>query len=295
MPAKFKLLVCDLDNTLYDWVSYFVPSFYAMVDKVVEITGVNKNALLDDFRGVHQKYKDSEHPFALLETQIIRRYFLGMPQEEMLKALDPAFHAFNSNRKKHLRLHDGVENALAIISESGTKIVAHTESKLYGAIDRITRLEIDKYFSRVYCRERPSSIHPKEGHSLIWLDQFPSKKIVELSHHQTKPNPDVLREICRNEGCLVSETAYVGDSMARDILMAKKVGVFAIWAAYGAKHSEELYEKLVRISHWSPDDVSREKQLNREAAGVRPDFIAKVTFGEILSPLELRPSRSETH
>ena len=70
-----RLLVCDLDNTLYDWVSYFVPSFYAMVDKVVEITGWDREQLLDEFQKVHQKHNDAEHPFALLETALVRDMF----------------------------------------------------------------------------------------------------------------------------------------------------------------------------------------------------------------------------
>src|SRR4051812_24324474 len=100
-----RLLVCDLDNTLYDWVSYFVPSFYAMVDRVVEITGCDRKKLLDDFRTVHQKHHDSEQPFALLETETIARMFAGVKWDDVVSKLDPAFHAFNSGRKQNLRLH----------------------------------------------------------------------------------------------------------------------------------------------------------------------------------------------
>src|SRR4051812_41457916 len=99
LVARSKLLVCDLDNTLYDWVSYFVPSFYAMVDAVVAITGCEREKLLDDFRAVHQAHSDAEHPFALLETETIKRRYSSA---KAVKELDPAFHAFNSERKRHL-------------------------------------------------------------------------------------------------------------------------------------------------------------------------------------------------
>ena len=36
---RLKVLVCDLDNTLYDWVGFFVPALYAMVDETVRIWG----------------------------------------------------------------------------------------------------------------------------------------------------------------------------------------------------------------------------------------------------------------
>src|ERR1700730_2095588 len=236
-----RLLICDLDNTLYDWVSYFVPSFYAMVDAAIEITGCDREKLLDDFRVVHQRYGDSEHPFALLETDTIKKFYQHLSDNSMLAALDPAFHAFNSARKKNLHLHAGVRDTLAALNRSGIKLIAHTESKLYGVADRLNRLDLFQYFDKVYCRERSLSPHPKPQSGSDWLERIPVAKIIELSHHQSKPNPAVLLEICGNEGVAAEEAAYVGDSIARDVLMAKRANVFVIWAAYGAHHDPTLY------------------------------------------------------
>lgn len=279
---QFKLLICDLDNTLYDWVAYFVPSFYAMVDKVVELLGCDREKLLDDFREVHQHHHDSEHPFALLETRIVKDYFKGWRQGEIARTLDPAFHAFNSARKKHLRLHPGVEQTLEYIRQRGIGLVAHTDSQLFGVVDRLTRLNLTDFFSRVYCLERPKPGHPNPEAGRSWLNAFPMHKVRELSKHQLKPDPTVLAEICKAEDAASHEAAYVGDSIARDILMAKRAGVFAIWAKYGAVLHTDSYEKLVRISHWTREDVEKERRLRKEAENIRPDFIAEDSFVEIL-------------
>lgn len=285
-----QLLVCDLDNTLYDWVGYFVPSFYAMVDNVVRITGCDREKLLDDFRDVHQRHGDSEQPFALLETQLIKDLFKGQSLESMTRVLDPAFHAFNSARKQNLKLHAHVREALELINASDIKIVAHTESKLYGVVDRLNRLGLFPYFARVYCRERSQSSHPIPQMGMEWLERIPAGKVVELSHHQTKPDPNVLLEICAREGAERETVAYVGDSIARDILMAKRANVRSIWAAYGAQHDPELYKKLVRISHWTADEVAREISLKEEAKNIKPDFIAQTSFIEVLAALDLKRS-----
>jgi len=280
-----RLLVCDLDNTLYDWVAYFVPSFYAMVDVVVEITGCSREQLLDDFRKVHQQHGDSEQPFALLETDTIKDLFRDAPPPSVIAALDPAFHAFNAARKKHLKLHPGVQETLEALQASGVTLVAHTESKLYGVVDRLNRLDLFQYFAKVYCRERSFSSHPKPENGAEWLERVPVDKIIELSHHQTKPNPTVLLEICANEGFAAEQASYVGDSIARDILMAKRADVFSIWAAYGASHEPEMYRALVRISHWTPEEVAQEKELSEEAKNIRPDYIARDSFAEVLVAL----------
>lgn len=283
--TEIKLLVCDLDNTLYDWVGFFVPAFYAMVDKVVEITGCDRDALLDDLRNVHQKHQDSEHPFSLLETSFIHTHFPHRSLEEVANLLDPAFHAYNSTRKRTLVLHPGVRETLDRLAHSEIKLVAHTESKLYAIVTRFRLLGLTDYFSRIYCRERSVSQHFGPGTGDEFLKDFPMHRVVELSKHQTKPSVDVLMEICRKEGVSPSSTAYVGDSMARDVLMAKQAGVFAIWAAYGARHDVAAYEKLVRISHWTEGDVAREKALRQASEQIRPDFVASNSFSEILSAI----------
>jgi HAD superfamily hydrolase (TIGR01549 family) len=282
-----QLLVCDLDNTLYDWVSYFVPSFYAMVDAVVRITGCDREKLLDDFRRVHQQHGDSEQPFALLETDTIKRLFRHAQTTSMIAALDPAFHAFNSARKKHLKLHPNVRETLTVLQNSNVKMIAHTESKLYSVVDRLTRLDLFRYFTKVYCRERSLSSHPKPESGSEWLLRVPMDKIVELSHHQAKPNPTVLLEICTNEGVAPRQASYVGDSIARDILMAKRADVFSIWAAYGAQHDPATYNDLVRISHWTAEELIREHKLKEEAKNIEPDYIACDSFADVLIALEI--------
>lgn len=282
-----RILVCDLDNTLYDWVGYFVPAFYAMVDEAVRLTGCDRETLLDDFRYVHQRHGDSEQPFALLETETIKRRFAGATSAETLKVLDPAFHAFNSVRKKKLVLHPQVRETLERLSNAGIDIVAHTESKLYGAVDRMERLDLFRYFKKVYCRERSISSHPMPASYTQWLDQFPAHKVVELSHHQMKPDPAVLLEICRSEGFHPVEACYVGDSVARDILMAKRANVFSIWASYGAHHDPSLYDLLVRVTHWTPKDVEREKALREQAQSIQPDLIAEASFADVLKAFDL--------
>lgn len=277
-----KLLICDLDNTLYDWVSYFVPAFYALIDEVVRTTGCDREKLLDDFREVHRRHHDFEHPFALLETATIRDLFPNANITEIATQLDRAFHAFNSTRKRSLALYPSVHETLERIRAAGVVLVAHTESKLFAVVDRLTCLGLTPFFTRIYCMERPLSLHPHPDAALRWLDGFPIDRVVELSHHQRKPNPDVLLEICQRERIEREEAAYVGDSLAKDVLMAKAAGVFAIWAKYGADVDGQLYKKLVRVSHWTPEDVAREAELKERAQGVQPDFILENSFDEVM-------------
>jgi phosphoglycolate phosphatase-like HAD superfamily hydrolase len=292
--ARAELLVCDLDNTLYDWVGYFVPSFYAMVDETVRISGCDREILLNDFRTVHQRAHDSEHPYALLETDCIKQTYKGMSVPQVLRILDPAFHAFNSARKKHLKLYPDVRETLERLSADGIRLVAHTESKLHGVVDRLSRLNLHIYFSRIYCRERSTVPLPEGLEKDDWLKNFPMDRVIELSHHQIKPDREILLEICGREGIEPSRAAYVGDSLAKDVLMAKWADVFSIWAKYGSNHDASTYAALVRVSHWTPADIAREKELQSMTRDLLPDSIADHSFGEVLPILGLSEFRIDT-
>jgi len=186
-----------------------------------------------------------------------------------------------------LKLYDGVVETLDILTDNGLTLVAHTESKLHGALDRLERLDLLKYFKRVYCRERSKTSHPDRVKAAKWLANLPLGIVHELSHHQSKPSREVLLEICATESVRPDNAAYVGDSVAKDMLMAKRAEVFSIWAAYGAVHDRALYDRLVRVTHWTPEEIAKEGQLRAEAITVHPDFVARNSFNEVLTALDV--------
>lgn len=45
-----KILITDLDDTLYDWIGFFIPAFYGLVDEIASITGISKDVLLAEYK-----------------------------------------------------------------------------------------------------------------------------------------------------------------------------------------------------------------------------------------------------
>jgi FMN phosphatase YigB (HAD superfamily) len=68
MPEK--LLITDLDNTLYDWVSFFSASFQNMVSELTKLLEVSEETVLSEFKVIHRRYGNSEQPFAVLELHV---------------------------------------------------------------------------------------------------------------------------------------------------------------------------------------------------------------------------------
>lgn len=280
--ARFDLLVLDLDNTVYDWYSAFIPAFYAMVDRAAQILHHDPDHLLTQLKLVHQRHADVEHPFSLMETDIAQEYIRARGEDRAWRELDPAFHDFNRVRKDRLKLFPDVQGTLRALRGAGVNLVGYTDSKYYSVVLRISRLQLGDLLSKVYCREKSVESTTASANARSVAFQSPPVPIIEIPSHKAKPNPQVLADIMNGEGCNATQVAYVGDSIAKDMLMAKQAGCFAIWAKYGATVDRDLYAKLVRVSHWTERDIAIDRQYSDEARSVAPDFVCETSIKEML-------------
>jgi FMN phosphatase YigB (HAD superfamily) len=267
MPKK--LLITDLDNTLYDWVTFFTSSFRGMVEELSKLLGVDEEELLKEFRAVHQKYGNSEQPFAVLELPSVLQKYPGLTRAELTQKLDPALHRFNSIRKRTLSLYPGSFETFHHLTDNGVKIVGHTEAILANAYWRIRTLGIDRYFSRLYTLKGMDAIHISENSR--WVDP-PHDFVTVLPREERKPNPRLIADICRREDIEPANAYYLGDSLVRDIAMANNAGVKSIWARYGTQYDPSYWSYLVKVTHWTNEDVAREKDLKARFSDVKPSF-----------------------
>jgi phosphoglycolate phosphatase-like HAD superfamily hydrolase len=239
-----------------------------MVNELAVLLDVAEPVLLDDFKSVHQRYGNSEQPFAVLELPSLQRKFSDLSRSEILTKIDPALHRFNSTRKRTLTLYAGVADTLSDLRAAGVKIVGHTEAVLANSYWRLRTLGVEEYFSRLYTLEGKDAIHiSPDSH---WVDPPPGFVTI-VPRDERKPNPRLLLDICRREGSDPRSTFYLGDSMVRDVAMAKEASVTAIWARYGTKYDPDCWTYLVKVTHWTDEDVDREKSLKTLYGKVVPD------------------------
>ena len=155
-----RALITDLDNTLYDWVTFFALAFDAMVAELTRILAVDRQVLLSEFKEIHQRYRSTETPWAALELPSVRMRFPGASASELAQQLDSAFKAFSTTRKNHLALYGGVADTLAHLVANGVVVIGHTEALPVNAFYRLSLLGVAERFSRLYTIEgktiRPS-------------------------------------------------------------------------------------------------------------------------------------------
>lgn len=264
-----KLLISDLDDTLYDWIGFFIPSFYAMVDELASITNIEKSLLLTEYKIFHQYYGSVEYPFITLKLPSILKKYKNLNEQELKNVLGEAFHKFNSERKKRLILFEGVEKTLKTLSQKGVTIIGYTESSQENGYYRLKRLGISDYFKSIYTSQ-------SKYESKLPLDE--KIKIVESK----KPDKDILLSICHQENCAPTDAIYVGDSLTKDIYMAGLAGVTSVLVDY-PKAENDYYKLLVDITSWSAEDFEREATLKKKFidSNMKPNYIIN-NFSELI-------------
>jgi phosphoglycolate phosphatase-like HAD superfamily hydrolase len=270
MP-RIRLLVTDLDNTLYDWLGFFVPSFYAMIRTAAPIIGLTDDEIIAEFKEVNTANDNTEKPFALLELPSVRRQFGSLTLTEQKRMFDGAFHEFNRVRKQTLLLYEGVSETLAAIRGAGTIIVAHTDAHIHNALFRMRSLGLMTTISRLYAPVTTVSAEDK--------DLLGNEYVSVLPASDRKPNPRVLLDICEQHRVEPVHTLYVGDSLVRDIAMAREAGTHSAYAEYGSRSSPELWKQLVRVTHWSAEAAQKEKASDRPVAA--PDVVL-LSFSDLM-------------
>ena len=275
-------LILDLDNTLFDWFAVWYASFHPVYDEMIKVTGRPAAEIESDVRRVHQDRRTSEYTFLLEEIDALKSIRdAGDVRERFAGALD----ASRAGRDQKLRLYDTVFRSLWEIKKRGSKIVAYTESMGFYSAYRLKRFGLDGVIDVLFSPEdhdTPAGVSVEKMRRLP--DEFYELQITEMRHTppgELKPNPRVLRDIIQTVGASPERCAYVGDSLFKDVAMARDVGVFDIHAQYGESQRKPEYSLLQRVSHWTDADVERERAITAKGHNFQSSAVLKDAFAEI--------------
>ncbi|KKB61165.1 hypothetical protein WM40_24740 [Robbsia andropogonis] len=275
-----KLLITDVDNTLFDWVNVWHQSFQAMLDELCRTSGLKQETLYSSIRAVHQRHGTSEYSFLLEEIPEIKEIF----RDSLPSRIQPAIDAFRAARTENLQLYPGVKESLTQLRDLGIPIVAYTESQAFYTQYRFRKLGLDHLIDFVYSpADHALPIDDIQSIRKYSADNY------QLAHTEPrftpdgelKPNPHILASILQDMKIDPSDAIYIGDSLMKDIAMAQDAGVDDAWAKYGLADIGQ-YDLLKKVSHWSEQDIAREKKIF-DGRSIRPSNTLQNGFHEILN------------
>jgi FMN phosphatase YigB (HAD superfamily) len=250
-----RLVVTDMDNTLYSWIDYIVPAVEAMVEAVCESTGFPRIKVVQSLKSVYTRYESNEYPFALQESSLFAEFPDFGSFDKLV--IEPARIAFSEARRKYLRPYKTVVDTLVELRERKVPVVALTDAPRNPAEQRARRMGLDAHLTAIYTLPGFTFPAGPEGEALVAPDILQKEvrgeyraqcPVIELPRDYEKPNSRGLLQICRTYSVDPKDTLVVGDSLKKDVAVAREVGAVDCWAEYGTYVSLEYRERLDIIS-----------------------------------------------
>ena len=275
-------IILDLDNTLFDWVEVWYATFEPIYAEILKVTGQPASEIELDIQSVHRARRTSEYSFLLEELEALKEIRAKGDVRDVFK---DAIDASRRGRDQTLRLYPSVFNSLWELKKKGVQIVAYTESMAFYSGYRLKRFGLDGVIDVMFS---PQDHDLPKGITLDKLrrlpDEFYELQVTKSRHTppgELKPNPRVLIDIIKAVGARIERCAYVGDSVFKDMAMARDVGVLDVYAKYGVGQDKPEYALLRRVSHWTDEDIEREKAIQAKGHGFEPSAVLKDSFAEI--------------
>ncbi|MGW3100174.1 HAD family hydrolase [Streptomyces sp. NPDC001102] len=285
-PPRISLLITDLDNTLWDWFDAWHASFSAMLRRLSDMSNIPQHVLEQEIQTVHRRRGTSEYSYLLNELpSLLKKHPHAKPSD----VYDEAIHILNRERLRHTKLYVGVKETLQELHRRNVPVVAYTESVAFWSEWRIRRTGLDGLINVMYSspdHDFPSGVSAQQLRTLP-PNAYGLRKTVHkhVPPGTLKPNTEILRSILADFSVSPTEAAYVGDSLMKDVIMAQKLGVHDVLAQYGISHDRSGYDLLRRVSHWTPEDIQREKDLSAQPI-VDPTYTLTDNFSQVLNLFE---------
>lgn len=272
-------IIMDFDNTLYDWVGQWYAAFHAMFCEIERISGIPADILKREIRKIHQRHHTSEYSFLIEELEVIRDGSI----ESTLNKYRSAIQASRTAREKSLSLYPDVMQTLKSLKTAGKTLVVFTESQTFYTVMRFKKLGLEGLIDFLFTSDdhdvpdesylEKVRAHPPEYY------EIQGTKHRSIGKGRLKPDPQILKQIVGEVGATPEASLYVGDSLYKDIAMAHEARVFGVWASYGESREQPGYDFLREVSHWTPEDVEKDRLLKQKDAFA--DATLTIGFGEI--------------
>lgn len=265
-------VVTDMDNTLYSWVDYIVPSSERMIETVCRALNLPKIQVIQALKEVYERYESNDYPFALQESRLFEPYQRDFGLFQTL-VIEPAAIAFSSARKSYLKPYRWVPETLQALRQMNIPVIALTDAPRNPAERRAKHMHLDQYFSAIYTL--PSFPFPQTGidETIRHREQAGGIQldcpVYELPREAEKPDPQGLLSICERFSVAPKDVLLVGDSLAKDMKLACEAGAISCWAEYGTYVSAEYLERLAILSAPS---ATRRHLRHAPAAYVKPQY-----------------------
>ncbi len=297
-----KLIVTDIDNTVFCWVSYYVKAFTLLLQKTSDTIGTPLEILSKECQDIFLKNGSIEYPFLIQELPSVIKYYGSDFDKMMSEAVAPGRDIFLQTGEKLLKPYEQVIETFSILRKKfpNTPIAALTDAPRYVAMWKLNKLGILNFFDAVYGLQDPrlpvdlANRKVKVDDEILIKHLRPSNfnyagKIRTLPEEYEKPGVKGLKMILVDYELDEDlkhrkEVLWIGDNLRKDVGLGNRLGLTTAWAKYGTNIEKNLLDQLKTFS--PPENIHKNVYLKEDSAeSPVPDFVLN-QFSDILRILK---------
>jgi phosphoglycolate phosphatase len=250
-----RLIITDLDNTIYNWVDYFAPCFRAMVHALARETNEPEDDLIASFCHVYELHGSVEYAFSVQELPILQ----NRKEDEIAELVRIAKGAFKRVRDKRLEPYPTVSKTLHWLRSQGDRIVAVTNAPVAYAYKRLSKLRIVNLFDGIGGKLDFDVPAGKVTEKILGksAEGFFNPAILTWAFNdgELKPGHEGYARVIKDFKTTPDRVWVVGDNTQRDLAPAIKLGATGIWARYGENVDKKNLETILRLTSWRKDKI----------------------------------------
>ena len=300
MTRKYeKLLVLDIDNTVFDWVTYYVACLNALFKKVESVTDISVSTLAKESKLVFEEQGSIEYPFLIQELPSVIEYYNGDSEKMISEAVDLGRIAFKDMAESYLKPYETVIDTFKTIKEKWPQfpIIALTDAPRYVAMWKLNKLGILHYFDALYGLSDPkiptdpdnqkAKVAPGILIKHLQQNSFDFKGIIRtLPEDYEKPGTRGLKTVLMDhdmEGHF-DHVLWVGDNLRKDVGLGNRLGVKSAWAKYGTLINPETKNALLEFS--PENNVHKNVSLDPKSDDSPVPDVTLDSFSELIAAIE---------
>jgi FMN phosphatase YigB (HAD superfamily) len=242
-----KIIITDLDNTIWPWLDWAPDAYDAMVDYLSRRTGIDKDAIIASFKP-HYITKESIEYAAVIQSS---NSFSQRAERDSL--IGGARAAFGLVRKRGLRLYDGVEETLRAAKGRGIKLVALTDAPMVHATMRLRKLGVELIYDKLVALPNPmGASYPQRVQRKIENGEY-EPLIESMLVPKSKPHTPLEYVLGMSKEDIADRVMMVGDS-PKDMALATRYGMTGLFAKYGISPNHAALK--AQLAKYVSDEVS---------------------------------------
>lgn len=298
-PPAIKLVVTDMDNTLYSFSKYLSAGVRDGVKDLSRKTGIGEEALYKSIGKQMDAYNSFSYPWSI-ELALSDKLNVGKPggmsyQQFRATISDPFWKTIESSLEKNGVAFPPVLPTLESIRSKQIPVVVLTNASHSIGVKRLDAMGLTrgKFVDRMYVMENPPEPiglapeliqHGRERINVMAAIENDLQAIKPIPKAWEKPDPRGMHEILQTYNLRPSQVLMVGDSVKNDIGLARATGTRGLLVRYPFTKPE--YESVLRRLS---DKPKMEKAKMGERLPANGSKIAETeTFAGVLDHLNPR-------